>query len=78
MKNVCMFCGGDIHGKIVTVVKEQKGEVIIIEHVPAGVCSQCGEREYEAEVAAKLEIILREKKRARREKLVPVADFAEV
>ena len=35
-------------------------------------------REYEAEVAAKLEVILREKKRARREKLVPVADFAEV
>ena len=78
MKNVCVFCGGDIHEKVVTVVKEHEGKVIIIEHVPAGVCSQCGEREYEAEVASKLEAILREKKRARREKLVPVADFAEV
>ena len=78
MKNVCVFCSGDIHEKIVTVVKEHKGKVIIIEHVPAGVCGQCGEREYKAVVASKLEIILRERKRARKEKLVPVADFAEV
>lgn len=76
MKNICVFCGGDIREKIVTVVKEHKGEVLIVEHVPAGVCTQCGEREYEAAVAVKLEKILKERKAVQKEKLVPVADFA--
>lgn len=75
MKNVCVFCGGGIRQKIVTAVKEHKGEVIIIENVPAGVCIQCGEREYEADVVSKLEIILKKRKALREEKLVPVADF---
>ena len=75
MKDICVFCGGDIQEKIVTVVKEHKGEVLIVEHVPAGVCTQCGEREYEAEVAAKLERILKDHKAVQKEKLVPVADF---
>lgn len=75
MRNICVFCGGDIGEKIVTVVKERNGEVLIIEHVPAGVCTQCGEREYEAEVASKLEGILKERKAVQKEKLVPVAAF---
>lgn len=76
MRNICVFCGGDIREKIVTVIKEHEGEVIIIENVPAGVCTQCGEREYGAEIASKLEIILKERKAVRKEKLVPVVDFA--
>ena len=75
MKNSCAFCGGDIQEKIVTVVKEHDGDVLIIEHVPAGVCTQCGEKEYEAGVAAKLERILKERKAVQKEKLIPVADF---
>ncbi len=76
MRNVCIFCGGNIRQKIVTVVKEHFGEVLIIENVPAGVCTQCGEREYEAVVASKLEMILKERKAVQKEKLVSVADFA--
>ena len=76
MKNICVFCGGGIRQKIVTVFKEHAGDVFIVEHVPAGVCTQCGEREYEAKVAIKLEMILKERKAVQRERLVPVADFA--
>ena len=78
MKNICVFCGGDIRKNIVTVVKEQKGKVFIIENVPAGVCTQCGEREYDADVVLKLETIITKRKAIKMEKLVPVADFTEV
>ena len=76
--NICVFCGGDICKDIVTVVKERKGKVFIIENVPAGVCTQCGEKEYDAYVVSKLETIIKEQKTIKREKLVPVADFTEV
>jgi len=76
MKNICVFCGGDIKEEIVTVVKERQGEVIIVENVPAGVCSQCGEREYDAQVVSKLEKILSQRSGIKKEKIVPVADFS--
>ncbi|MBU0693606.1 MAG: YgiT-type zinc finger protein [Candidatus Omnitrophica bacterium] len=75
MKNICVFCGGNIHEQMVTAVKEHEGEVFIVENVPAGVCTQCGEREYNATVASKLESILKERKAVQRKELVPVADF---
>ena len=58
VKNICVFCGGDICKDIVMVVNERKGKVFIIENVPAGVCTQCGEREYDADVVSKLETII--------------------
>ena len=78
MKNICVFCGGDIRKNIVTVVNERKGKVFIIENVPVGVCTQCGEREYDADVISKLETIMAKRKTVKMEKLVPVADFTEV
>ena len=78
MKNICVFCGGDICKDIVTVVNERKGKVLIIENVPAGVCTQCGEREYDVNVISKLETIMVKRKAIKMEKLVPVADFTEV
>jgi len=78
VKNICVFCGGDIRKNIVTVVNERKGKVFIIENVPVGVCTQCGEREYDADVISKLETIMAKRKTVKMEKLVPVADFTEV
>ena len=78
VKNICIFCGGDIYKDIVTVVNERKGKVFIIENVPAGVCTQCGEKEYDADVVSKLETIMTKRKAIKMEKLVPVADFTEV
>ena len=78
MKNICVFCGGDICKNIVTVVKERKGKVFIIENVPAGVCTQCGEREYDVDVISKFETIMAKRKAIKMGRLVPVADFTEV
>ena len=78
VKNICVFCGGDIRKNIVTVVNERKGKVFIIENVPVGVCTKCGEREYDVNVISKLETVMVKRKAIKMEKLVPVADFTEV
>ena len=74
--NICVFCGGDFKKEIVTIVKERNKKVIIIEKVPAGVCKQCGEKEYDASVAKRLETILRDFRPIVKEQNVPVADFS--
>lgn len=76
MKNICVFCGGDIKENTVTLIKEYQGKMFIIENVPAGVCAQCGEREYSAVVASKLEMFLKKPKAIKKKVLVPVADFS--
>jgi YgiT-type zinc finger domain-containing protein len=55
----CYFCRGEIQEQPVDVIRnrkesalsETKGQVFIIENVPALVCQRCGERYYTAEVA---------------------------
>ena len=43
MKQTCMYCGGRLEAKMVTRVQEYEGRWVLIENVPALVCSQCGE-----------------------------------
>ena len=50
MKN-CYFCRGEIQEHPVEVIRKRKGQVFIMEDVPALVCQRCGERYYTAEVA---------------------------
>jgi len=76
MENICVFCGGEILEKVVTVLKGYEDKIFVIENVPAGVCTQCGEKEYSATVASKLEMILKEQKPVKKKMLVPVADFS--
>lgn len=75
MKNICVFCGGDMKKKKVTVVKERKGNVVVIENVPASVCAQCGEKEYEFKVAKHIEKVLAHRTVIKKKMEVPVADF---
>jgi hypothetical protein len=48
--------------------------IALVENVPAGVCEQCGERYYKAEVLKQIETILRERKDFRRVEL-PLAEY---
>ncbi len=47
----CYFCRGEIQEQQVDVIRKRKGQVFIIEDVPALVCQRCGERYYTAGVA---------------------------
>ncbi len=79
MENICAFCGGRVEPKITRVIEEVgseiDNEIIIIEHVPADVCKQCGEKEFTPEVARHLERIRTERLGVVAERTIPVAEY---
>jgi YgiT-type zinc finger domain-containing protein len=61
---ICYFCGkGVLEDKKVTVDFRWGTHLVVIEEVPAKVCSECGERYYSAEVSRKMERIAIEGKK---------------
>ena len=68
----CEYCGGPIVEKRVTLYRKVKGNYILIEHVPAGVCTRCGMRYFAANVLKTVEENIRGRKQAEREIVVPV------
>ena len=68
----CEYCGGPIVEKHVTLHRKVKGQYVLIEHVPAGVCMLCGTRYYAANVLKTLEESIRGRQKAEREVIVPV------
>jgi YgiT-type zinc finger domain-containing protein len=76
MKNICVFCGAQVEPKITRVIEEIGNEIIIIENVPAGVCRQCGEKEFTPEVVRHLERICKERVGVVAERTIPVAEYS--
>ena len=55
----CHFCGGKVEAKQVNAMRHWKGRYILIENVPTYVCTQCGEKYYDAAVAETMDQIMR-------------------
>jgi YgiT-type zinc finger domain-containing protein len=55
----CYFCGGEVTVQQVNVMRHWKDRYILIENVPAHVCTQCGERYYDAVTAEAMDQIMR-------------------
>jgi YgiT-type zinc finger domain-containing protein len=68
----CEYCGGAIVEKRVTLYRKAQENYILIENVPAGVCTQCATRYYSANVLKTIEESIRGRRKAEREVLVPV------
>jgi YgiT-type zinc finger domain-containing protein len=68
----CEYCGGCIVEKRVTLHRKVRGQYVLIENVPAGVCTQCGTRYYAANVLKTIEESVRGRRQAERKVLVPV------
>ena len=68
----CEYCGGDIEERRVTLHRKVKGNYMLIEDVPAGVCTECGIRYYAANVLKTIEESIHGRSKADREVLVPV------
>ena len=68
----CEYCGGSIVEKRVTLHRKVNGNYVLIESVPAGVCRECGARNYTANVLKTIEESIRGRREAQREVLVPV------
>jgi YgiT-type zinc finger domain-containing protein len=60
----------------VTYVLEQQGKVFIIEHVPARVCRETGERLFAPETVERLQQIIWEHRKPTRMVETPVFEFA--
>ena len=40
----CIYCGGQVQERTATREVRRQGELFLIEQVPMGACTQCGER----------------------------------
>ncbi|HPO15326.1 MAG TPA: YgiT-type zinc finger protein [Candidatus Hydrogenedentes bacterium] len=56
----CSYCGGEVVERIQRVDYRVHGQLYILEGVPAGVCQQCGEQFFTAEVAHRMESVVAE------------------
>ena len=68
----CEYCGGAIVEKRVTMHRKSNGHYVLIEDVPAGVCTECGTRYYAANVLKTIEESVHGRRKADREELVAV------
>ena len=74
----CHFCGGQVTAQNLDVMRQWKGRYILIEKVPAHVCTQCGERYYDAGVAEAMDEIMRASESelgTKREICIPVVEM---
>ena len=72
----CVFCGGKVVKREVTFTYEEDDKYLIIEHVPAQVCTRCGEKTYSPEVTEQILRLARKEVKPARKIQVPVYDFA--
>jgi len=71
----CYFCGGEVEEKLLPREIWHDGRLFIIEGVPTGVCTQCGEKFIHASVAKSLDKILAGNSAPRKTIHVPVYAF---
>ena len=68
----CEYCGGRIAEKRVDLPRKVAKKYVLVENVPAGVCTECGTRYYAANVLKTIEEIVRRRRKAVREVVMPV------
>lgn len=73
--NKCSLCGGKVKRKLVKVSQEIEGRLVIVENVPAEVCTQCGEILYKPSTMRKLQKLVWSKPKPVRKVKVPVLDM---
>jgi YgiT-type zinc finger domain-containing protein len=71
----CVFCGGTLKRDLVTFTYEDEDTYMLVEHVPAEVCSQCGEKLYTPEVTEALCAFAKHPMEPVKMRQVPVYDF---
>jgi YgiT-type zinc finger domain-containing protein len=73
----CVFCGGKVEKKLVTFSYDEDDKHLLVEHVPAEICENCGEKTYAPEVADELLRFAKYESKPVKILEVPVFDFAE-
>lgn len=73
--DLCEFCEGTVEYRSVRARFHFKGDTIYVDHVPAGVCTRCGEQYFDAPVYKRLEEIARQRRRIEKTICFPLADY---
>ena len=71
----CYYCGGQVTEQGITVDFRWKGQLYCFENVPVGVCEQCGEKYFTAEVSENLDRLVQSPV-VHRTVTVPVKNYA--
>jgi len=71
-KETCDYCGGTLSPQIANLEFRVKGELIVLEDVPAEVCNRCGEKYLSAEVDAGVEQLFKSRPAVEKTIAVPV------
>ena len=51
----CTFCGGRLEEQCITYTTAYQGRIVVVENVPALVCTQCGETAFRPDVVERLQ-----------------------
>ena len=58
MDERCAVCSGQLHHTVTTYTQEYKGQIIVVENVPAWVCDQCGETYFDPDVVEQVQSLI--------------------
>lgn len=73
----CVFCGGEMEKRIVTFAYQEGNKYLLVENVPAEVCTKCEEKTYSPEVTDELLKFVKHECKPVKTIDVPVFDFAD-
>ena len=72
----CEICGGEMKDELTTYTLLYQGKLIVIENVPAGVCSRCGEKFFSPDTVERLQQTVWEQQRPKQTLRTLVYDLA--
>ena len=74
----CHVCGERMEARLIKQGFWIKDKLILVEDIPAGVCTQCGEKVVNADVGQRIAVLMGDTKRLReaRTMSIPVIRFA--
>ncbi len=72
----CPVCGGQIKNQLVKLDLWVGNSLIVIEDVPAEVCTVCGEEAYTPEISQKVDELIHAKTAPKKEIITPIYSLA--
>lgn len=56
----CYFCGGELQSSLATIPFVVDESIVVIKHVPARTCLQCGETVLDSDIAEMVDRVLKQ------------------
>lgn len=76
MMDICNVCHSKTESTLTTYTQQYKGQIIIVENVPAQVCEQCGETYFDPDVVERIQALIWSDAEPTRTVTTPVYDLS--